>query len=82
MGTNHIAIQICASPDDAPNYNTNGEGIKPATLDRAIIVKDGTVGGEPTVDLQFTDEKGNRYIAMITANLLKSVCIAAGVAKP
>jgi hypothetical protein len=82
MGINHINIQICNSTQEAPNYNTNGQGIKPANLDTAIIVKNGTIEGNPTVDLQFTDKDGNRYIAMITANLLKSICIAAGVAKP
>lgn len=82
MGTNNITIQICQSPDEAPNYNTNGRGIKAASLDTAIVVKNGTVEGNATVDLQFTDDKGNRYVAMITANLLKSVCIAAGVARP
>lgn len=82
MGTNHIAIKVVASPDEAPNYNTDGQGIKAASLDTAIIVKNGTEGGNATIDLQFTDDKGQRYVAMITANLLKSVCIAAGVAQP
>lgn len=82
MGTNHIAIRIFNDPSEAPNYNTNGEGFKAATLDAALIVKNGTEKGNATVDLQFTTADGQKHIAMITAELLKSVCIAAGVAKP
>ena len=82
MGTNHIAIKIFNDPSEAPNYNTDGQGFKPANLDAALIVKNGTEGNKPTVDLQFTAPDGQKYIAMITAELLKSVCIAAGVERP
>ena len=72
MGMNHLAIQIVASPDEAPKYKEEG-GWNAANLNKAIVVKNGTVGGNSTIDLQFQDEKGNKFVAMITAKLLKSL---------
>jgi hypothetical protein len=47
--------------------------VKPAVLQEAVIVRNGTKGGNATVDLVFTDMQGNKYVAMVTANLLKSL---------
>lgn len=76
MGTNSIALHIFNDPSEAPNYNTDGKGTLSANLDAAIIVKNGTESGSATVDLQFTDKNGQRYVAMITANLLRMVLAA------
>ena len=76
MPTNNIAIQICNTIEEAPNYNTGangGEGFKGAQIVKAIIVRKGMVSGNDTVDLQFEDLEGNKYSCMITARLLKSV---------
>lgn len=73
MGTNNITILIKDSPAEAPNYNTNGEGFKMASLDTAIVVRKGTVEGNATVDLQFTAADGTKYVAMVTAAILKTV---------
>ena len=70
---NIIEIQICDSPNDAPNYNTDGKGFKGAKLIKAIVVRKGTQGGHDTIDLQFEDENGQKYIALTTAVLLKSI---------
>ena len=82
MGTNDIKLQIVNDPTKAPNYNTDGQGFKAARLDTAIVVMNGTEGGYPTIDLQFIGQDGEKHIAMITANILKSICIAAGVVRP
>jgi len=67
----NLKIQICPSPDEAPNWRkTNAKALN---LDTAIIVKNGTVEGNPTVDLVLTDPSGQIYVAMITGRLLKSV---------
>jgi len=71
MGTNNLSIEVFPSPAEAPNYMTE-DGWKAATLTKAIIVRNGTQGGNATIDLQFTDEQGNKYVAMITAALLRN----------
>jgi len=81
MGTNDIAIKICNSIEEAPDYKTNGQGYKPATIKGAIIVRNGTEGGNDTVDLQFVDEDGNKYIAMVTAEILNSVVVCTNIHK-
>ena len=70
---NIIEIQICDSPNDAPNYNTDGKGFKGAKLIKAIVVRKGTKGGHDTIDLQFEDENGQKYIALTTAAILKTL---------
>ncbi len=68
----NLSIKICDSIEDAPNYNTNGEGFKKAILTKAVIVRRGTQEGHDTIDLQFVDDAGNKYVAMITGRLLKT----------
>lgn len=68
-----IEIKLFNSPAEAPNYNTNGEGVKTGFIKEAVIVKNGTQGGNATIDLIFVDANGQKYVAMITANLLKQV---------
>lgn len=72
MGTNQLTIKICRDPSEAPNYNELGD-FKGANLTDAVIVKNGTEGGNPTVDLIFVDENGQKYVALITGKLLRSV---------
>lgn len=67
-----LAMEIKDRIEDAPNYKQEG-GWNGATLRKAIIVRDGTEEGNDTIDLQFVDDKGNRYVAMITARLLRGV---------
>ena len=73
-----VTIKICDTVEDAPNYNTNGEGFEKATFVQAIVVRNGTEEGQDTVDLQFIDENGHKFIAMTTANIIKTL---AGVIK-
>lgn len=71
-----LDIQICNNADEAPHYKDGlrgGEGFKGAKLMKAVVVRQGTQGGRAIVDLQFEDEQGNKYVAMITARLLKTV---------
>lgn len=69
-------IELHDRPSDAPNYNEKGDW-KAAKIEKFVVVGRGTTEGKPTVDIQFTDEEGNQYIAMITATLLASVVSAA-----
>lgn len=70
---NALTIQICASYKEAPNYKENGEGFKHVTLKKGIVVRDGMENGNDSIDLQFVDEEGNKFVAMTTAKLLKSL---------
>lgn len=72
MGTNNIAIKIANTVEEAPDYKKLG-GWQHADCKTAVIVRNGTEGGNDTVDLQFTDEKGNKFVAMLTANILKTI---------
>ncbi len=71
MGTNSLKINICNSIEEAPNYNKDGKGFKAASLVKAIIVRNGTKDENDTVDLQFKDESGQKYICMTTGKILK-----------
>lgn len=71
MGTNSISITVHESPQEAPKYEAP-EHLH-ATLIQAVVVKRGTLQGNPTIDLVFRDDKGQKYISMITARLLKMV---------
>ena len=72
---NHLELQICKSPSEAPVYR---EGFTAVQLVKAVVVNNGTEDGNPTVDLVLLDAKGNKYVAMITGRLLKSVTQAIG----
>jgi hypothetical protein len=56
------------SIDEAPTYH----GSVYLTLDRMNLVRNGTQGGQTTIDIIMTDENGKTHTAIITANLLKS----------
>lgn len=71
-----LPIRIVESPEAAPNYK--GGDFKGAKLAEAVIVKNGTVSGKPTVDLVFevTDKDGNVVelaVAMTTGAIIKAL---------
>ncbi len=83
MGTNNVDIQIKNTVAEAPDYKqglNGGEGFGGASLERAIIVRNGTVGGNDTVDLQFVAADGKKYVAMVTARILRSIVLCTNVA--
>lgn len=61
--------------EDAPNYN-NDKSFKAGKIDHVCVVGNGTAEGNPTVDFIFTDESGQKYIAMITGNLVVALAQA------
>lgn len=73
MGTNHIEIELHDDATTAPNYKNLEEVFRRADIDKAVIIKSGTVCGNSTVDIQFSDELGNKFVGMITARLLKAI---------
>ena len=59
---NHLPIVICQDAGDAIaqgyDYASKGDEFKPIELTQAVVVRNGTVGGNPTVDFVLTDETG------------------------
>lgn len=77
LGTNSLVIEIANSIAEAPNYNENEKDRKPANFKKAVIVRNGTNGGNDTIDLQFEDLEGNKFVAMLTATLYNQVAMLA-----
>jgi hypothetical protein len=65
-----LDIQITDGVADAPKY---GDDFKPIFVRRAVVVPKGTVEGNPTVDLQFTDRAGKKYVAMTTGQIIEAL---------
>jgi hypothetical protein len=73
MITNSLSIHLVDSPDDAPKY---GEEFTMIKIDKCIIVNNGTVEGNSTVDLQLSDIKGNKYLIFATGKIIESLGMA------
>ncbi len=69
--TNQLNIQLSDSVAEAPTYD-NPEYLA-ANLIVAHVVGRGTVANNPTVDLIFEDENGQKYIAMITGAIMQNL---------
>ena len=46
---------------------------KPVEIKQVVVVQKGTVSGNSTVDLVMEDAEGNKFVVMLTGNLLKSI---------
>lgn len=55
------------------NYNEWEKRPNTVVVTDAVIVRNGTVQGLPTIDLICVDQQGNKHVLMITGRLLKSV---------
>lgn len=69
--TNTLNILLADSPKQAPNYEE--PEYLGANLTTAQVVGNGTMDGNPTVDLIFVDENGQKYIAMLTGGLIQNL---------
>ena len=65
-----VNLKIFDSPEEAPNYDPP---MNNAEITEFVVVANGTVEGNATVDVLFTDDGGNQFVAMITANILDMV---------
>ena len=54
--------------DFAPRYEK--DEWTELSIDKAVVTEQGTIGKLPIVDIQLTDEKGNKYFGMITGRLI------------
>lgn len=72
--TNVLDIRLADTPQDAPKYHA--KEYKAANLKQVVVVGKGTRDGNPTVDFVFEDEKGQKYIAMLTGALVENMTAA------
>ncbi len=69
-----LNIVVCKDADDAINKGyLYRDGFSAVEIEKVVVVQNGTQGGNSTVDLILVDEKGNRYVTMLTGALLKSI---------
>lgn len=73
----HLRVVVCQDAGDAIargfDYSTQGDKFKPIEIETAVVVLDGTEAGNPTIDLVLVDEKGQRFVVMLTGALIKSI---------
>ena len=71
---NSINLVICDGAQDAIDkgydYNTWEPKPKPLNIDKTVLVHGGMQSGAPSYDLVLVDEQGNKYLTVITGNLL------------
>lgn len=74
---NHLDVTICADAADAIaqgfNWREADPAVKPIEVQKVVVVRNGTQAGNATVDFVLQDETGQRFVFMITGNLLKSL---------
>jgi len=70
MITNSITLQVFGKPSEAPNY---GKDTKIIQGKACLIVQGGTETGKPTIDFQFEDQDGNKYLMMTTAAIMQMI---------
>jgi len=72
----HIKISVVDSPSDAPNYSRDMPDVRAASITEAIVVDKGTRKRKPTVDLRFCDQDGNKYVAIMSGQLVEGIAAA------
>lgn len=74
---NKLTVRVFKDADEASaaGFDYRGKDITGLVLETAVVVRDGTMEGNPTVDLLLRDEAGNEYVTLITGNLLKMLPI-------
>lgn len=74
---NHIHVKFCDDAADAISkgydWNKVEPPVKPIQIKEVIVVRKGTEAGNATVDFLLEDETGQRFVFMITANLLRVI---------
>ena len=74
---NHLSVEICADADDAVargyDWKAVTPAVKPIEVKKVVVVRNGTVAGNASVDFLLEDESGQQFVFMVTGNLLKSI---------
>jgi hypothetical protein len=71
---NSLNVVLCKDAEDATAQGyVYRDPIKALEIEKVVVVANGTEAGNSTVDLLLIDEQGNKFVVMITGNLLKSI---------
>lgn len=72
-----LSIEMCDDAADAIargyDWKAAQPAVKPIEVKRVVVVRKGTQQGNATVDFMLEDETGQRFVFMVTGNLLKSI---------
>ena len=74
MLTNRLIISLVESPDEAPKYESSCWTV--VVIDKVIIVGNGMESGNPSVDIQLLDNKGNKYLIFATGGTIENLGMA------
>lgn len=72
---NAITINIFDNAQEAikAGFTYHTENFTVCDIVNAVVVKNGTLQGNSTVDVIMKDVNGNKFVAIITGNLLKGI---------
>lgn len=74
---NHLCVNVCTDAADAVakgfDWAAAQPPVKPIEVKQVVVVRNGTQAGNATVDFVLEDESGQRFVFMVTGNLLKSI---------
>lgn len=70
-----LRIAIC---EDSQHAADNGfvypkDVVTHLEIVAVVVVKDGTIGGKPTVDFLLEDQDGRQYVVMLSGALVKGI---------
>lgn len=70
-----LIIKMCPDVQQAvaEGHVYTDDNFTAVKLEHVVVVRDGTIENKPTVDFVMSDDKGNKYVFMITGALLKSI---------
>lgn len=70
-----LKVVVCKDASDAirRGYIYREPIHKSISIQEVVVVQNGTLEGNPTVDFILVDEKGQKYAVMITGALLKAI---------
>jgi len=71
-----LQIEVANSPDEAPNYNRDFVDVHAARITKVVIVNKGMESGKPTVDFQFESMDGDKFVALLTGDIVKALADA------
>lgn len=76
-----LDIAICRDAQEAreKGFVYSEPEYEPIQIAKVVVVRNGTVGGNDTVDLVLCDERGQKYVCMITGALIKSIPVDIGM---
>jgi hypothetical protein len=71
----NVSIAICKDGEDAMDrgYNYVQPEYLPIHVEKVVVVKNGTVGGNATVDVVLKDVNGQKHVVMLSGRILQAI---------